>query len=106
MSSIRRYALHLAWLVAIIATGGSLYMSEILLWEPCKLCWVQRIFMYPLVLLLGIALTAVTGDFPLHLAAVDYRRLGVHLSLHGAEGSRHGGDFALPDRRALRFRLP
>ncbi|UHA74953.1 disulfide oxidoreductase [Paenibacillus sp. 481] len=55
MSFIRQYALYFAWIVALVATSGSLYMSEILLFEPCKLCWVQRIFMYPLVLLLGIA---------------------------------------------------
>ncbi|MBG9735858.1 disulfide oxidoreductase [Paenibacillus alvei] len=55
MSAIRRYALYFAWIISLIATSGSLYMSEVLLWEPCKLCWIQRIFMYPLVLLLGIA---------------------------------------------------
>lgn len=52
---IRRYALYFAWLVAIVATGGSLYFSEIAGFVPCTLCWVQRIFMYPLVILLGIA---------------------------------------------------
>ncbi|MBN3524733.1 disulfide oxidoreductase [Paenibacillus apiarius] len=55
MMVIRRYALHFAWLVSFVAAGGSLYMSDILFWEPCKLCWFQRIFMYPLVILLGIA---------------------------------------------------
>lgn len=52
---MRKYGLYAAWLVAIVATGGSLYLSEIALYEPCKLCWFQRIFMYPLVLILGIA---------------------------------------------------
>lgn len=51
----RKYALYLAWIVSLIATGGSLYMSDILLYEPCKLCWLQRIFMYPQVVLLAIA---------------------------------------------------
>ncbi|MTT33152.1 disulfide bond formation protein B [Terrilactibacillus sp. BCM23-1] len=49
------YWLYLAWLMAILATFGSLYLSEILGWTPCKLCWFQRIFMYPLTVLLGIA---------------------------------------------------
>ncbi|MFD2617320.1 disulfide oxidoreductase [Terrilactibacillus laevilacticus] len=49
------YRLYLAWLMAILATFGSLYLSEILGWTPCKLCWFQRIFMYPLTILLGIA---------------------------------------------------
>jgi disulfide bond formation protein DsbB len=47
--------LYLAWLVALAATLGSLYFSEIRLFLPCTLCWYQRILMYPLVLLLGIA---------------------------------------------------
>lgn len=54
-SWLREYGLYFAWLVSIIATAGSLYLSEILLYEPCKLCWFQRIFMYPQVILLGIA---------------------------------------------------
>lgn len=49
------YGLYLAWIVAIVATAGSLYFSEIKGFIPCTLCWVQRIFMYPLVIVLGIA---------------------------------------------------
>jgi len=49
------YGLYLAWLVALVATGGSLYFSEVKQYVPCALCWYQRIFMYPLVVLLGIA---------------------------------------------------
>ncbi|TCP19983.1 disulfide bond formation protein DsbB [Scopulibacillus darangshiensis] len=48
-------SLYFAWVTAIVATLGSLYFSEIAGFEPCKLCWIQRIFMYPLVLILGIA---------------------------------------------------
>ncbi|WP_430787466.1 disulfide oxidoreductase [Virgibacillus flavescens] len=47
--------LYFAWLVALIATFGSLYFSEIKDFIPCELCWYQRIAMYPLTLLLGIA---------------------------------------------------
>lgn len=43
------------WVVALSATMGSLYFSEIRGYEPCELCWIQRIFMYPLVLIIGIA---------------------------------------------------
>jgi disulfide bond formation protein DsbB len=41
--------------IALLAMLGSLYMSEILDWPPCAFCWYQRICMYPLVLILGIA---------------------------------------------------
>jgi disulfide bond formation protein DsbB len=47
--------LSLAWAVAAAATIGSLYFSEIMGYLPCTLCWYQRILMYPLVVVLGIA---------------------------------------------------
>ena len=48
------WVLYFAWLVSIIATLGSLYFSEIKGFIPCDLCRIQRIFMYPLVVILGI----------------------------------------------------
>ena len=45
----------LAWVVALLATVGSLYFSEVAHFTPCNLCWYQRIAMYPLVVLLGVA---------------------------------------------------
>lgn len=45
----------LAWLVALVATLGSLFFSEVMEFIPCTLCWYQRIAMYPLVVILGIA---------------------------------------------------
>ncbi|MEK5028144.1 MULTISPECIES: disulfide oxidoreductase [unclassified Paenibacillus] len=51
----RRHCLYLAWFVSVIAVAGSLYLSEVLHYEPCRLCWFQRIFMYPQLILLGIA---------------------------------------------------
>jgi disulfide bond formation protein DsbB len=52
------YELWLAFLVAAVATGGSLFFSEIAHFVPCELCWYQRICMYPLsitTLLLALA---------------------------------------------------
>lgn len=42
-------------MIAVAATFGSLYFSEIRHFIPCTLCWYQRILMYPLVIILGIA---------------------------------------------------
>ncbi|MEG0381222.1 MAG: disulfide bond formation protein B, partial [Kurthia sp.] len=42
-------ALLMIWVVALMATLGSLYFSEIRGYEPCELCWYQRIIMYPIV---------------------------------------------------------
>jgi len=52
---VTRLAIPLAWTVATVCTLGSLYLSEIAKFKPCLLCWYQRIAMYPLALLLGIA---------------------------------------------------
>lgn len=41
---------------ALAATSGSLYLSNFLGWTPCRLCWFQRIFMYPIVVLFAVAL--------------------------------------------------
>ncbi|MBM7702756.1 disulfide oxidoreductase [Metabacillus iocasae] len=47
--------LFVSWGVSFIATLGSLFFSEIMRYIPCELCWYQRIFMYPLVIVLGVA---------------------------------------------------
>ncbi|WP_379293815.1 disulfide oxidoreductase [Paenibacillus provencensis] len=52
---LRDQTLYLAWIVAVTATLGSLYFSEIRGFIPCELCWYQRILMYPLSILLGIS---------------------------------------------------
>lgn len=61
--------------IAAVATAGSLTFSEVYHYTPCELCWVQRIAMYPLALLLGIA--AVRRD-------LDVRRYALPLSIGGA----------------------
>ncbi len=53
---IRVNAFNFAFLVASIATFGSLFLSEVAGFIPCKLCWWQRIFMYPSALILFISL--------------------------------------------------
>ena len=55
LTFITKNAILLALLVALGATLGSLYYSEIIEFSPCKLCWIQRIFLFPQVVLLGLA---------------------------------------------------
>ncbi len=54
------------WLIAVVATLGSLFFSEIMGFQPCVLCWWQRIFMYPLGIVFLVAL------FPLDVRVVRY----------------------------------
>src|SRR5438045_3956313 len=64
LDGIRRllwgYELWAAFVVAAIATGGSLFFSQIANFTPCELCWFQRICMYPLSIL--ALLLAWQGD--------------------------------------------
>jgi disulfide bond formation protein DsbB len=73
--NVRPLALFLAWLVASVSMIGSLYFSEVAHYEPCKLCWYQRIAMYPMAVILAIA-----------VAKRDYgvRRYVVPVALIGA----------------------
>ncbi len=58
--------LFLCWLVAGISTTGSLFFSYVMEFAPCVLCWYQRIFLFPLVLILAV------GLFPLDKKVVKY----------------------------------
>jgi disulfide bond formation protein DsbB len=52
---VQKYGLYFAWLLSTLAMMSSLYFSEIKHLEPCHLCWYQRITLFPLFILLGIA---------------------------------------------------
>ena len=55
MSSFKTYALYFAWVISLAGLVLSLYFGELLRFEPCRLCWYQRIFLFPLAILLGLA---------------------------------------------------
>ena len=55
-----------AWLVASASTLGALFLGEVMQLPTCVLCWYQRIFMFPLALILPI------GMFPLDRKVVRY----------------------------------
>src|SRR5699024_12759208 len=71
------------WVQALLATGGSLYYSEILDYPPCELCWFQRIFMYPLVIIYGTAL--IKKDIKIALSEVFLSEIGLCISIYHYE---------------------
>jgi disulfide bond formation protein DsbB len=73
-------AVTLAWIVATVTTLGSLYYSEHAGFIPCELCWYQRIVMYPLVLVLGIA--ALRRDRKVWITGLAFVVVGAPLSLY------------------------
>lgn len=43
------------WVIALLASAGAVFIGEVMGQQPCLLCWYQRVFMFPLAFLLGIA---------------------------------------------------
>lgn len=76
----RENLLFLAFAAALLAMFGSLYFSEIRQYEPCELCWYQRIVMYPFVVLLGIA--TVKKDYGIAFYTMILSAVGGMLSLY------------------------
>lgn len=72
-------ALPLATLIAFGATAGSLYFSEIANYSPCVLCWYQRIAMYPLVVVCGVA--ALRRDSQVFKTVLPLTILGASVSI-------------------------
>jgi disulfide bond formation protein DsbB len=54
--AVQKYAIKIAFVQSLIATAGSLFFSEVMKFTPCKLCWYQRICMYPLTLIFAAGL--------------------------------------------------
>jgi disulfide bond formation protein DsbB len=77
---VRRRAGAIALVVAAGATLGSLALSEMFDQVPCELCWYQRIFMYPLPLLIGLAIARKSRD--LSIAVVGLAALGSLVSIY------------------------
>ncbi len=53
---VEKWSVLVCWTIATVATLGSLFFSEVMLFPPCVLCWYQRIAMYPLVVLLLVGM--------------------------------------------------
>jgi disulfide bond formation protein DsbB len=67
--------LFLSWLIALGASLGAIFIGEVMGQTPCLLCWWQRVFMFPLAIMLGVGvLKPDDGAF----------RYGLPLSLLGA----------------------
>ncbi len=74
-----KHGMLFSWIVVLLSVLGSLSYSDILMHEPCKLCWYQRIFMYPQLFILGLGL--LIKDTGKNSKAVFY---GLVLSIFGA----------------------
>ena len=80
LSAVGPSARLLAWIVATVTTLGSLYYSEIANFVPCRLCWYQRICMYPLAVILLVGL--LLRDRRVRWYAAPFVIVGAPLSLY------------------------
>lgn len=73
----------LSFIIALLATLGSLFFSEIAHYTPCVLCWYQRIFMYPQAMILGIAFfrKEKVAIYSLALSVIGVVLSGYHYAL-------------------------
>lgn len=76
----KKYGPHLAFVVALVATSGSLYYSEVRNFTPCTLCWYQRILMYPLVIITLVAI--VERDKILPTYVLPFSIVGIFVSTY------------------------
>jgi disulfide bond formation protein DsbB len=72
--------IYAAWVVALVATVGSLFFSEVMLLPPCVLCWYQRIAMYPLVVILGVGI--ILGDRRVKFYALPVALAGLVVAVY------------------------
>lgn len=77
---MRKFAVHIAWTVALVATVGSLYFSEVMELPPCILCWYQRIAMYPMVAVLAVGV--VLEDARARFYALPLSLIGLGISIY------------------------
>lgn len=77
---IRPYTVALAAAVAATCMAGSLYFSEVAGFVPCTLCWYQRIPMYSLAVILGLA--AVRHDRAIRRSALPLAGIGIVISTY------------------------
>lgn len=67
MKFLKENLLLIAWVTALLAMTGSLYFSNVLNFPPCVLCWYQRIFMYPLVFIIGVGILKRDQHLPYYV---------------------------------------
>jgi disulfide bond formation protein DsbB len=76
---LREYLIYVAWSQALIATLGSLFLSEVMGFIPCNLCWYQRILMYPLVIIIGIGILLRDAKVRYYILPLSLLGLGIGL---------------------------
>src|SRR5699024_2340098 len=70
----------LVWAIALLAMMRSVYYSEVIGYEPCELCWIQRIFMYSLAFIYGVA--SLKKNVSIALPGLILSGIGMFVSIY------------------------
>lgn len=94
--------------VAMVATLSSLYYSEVVGFIPCELCWFQRIAMYPLAILLLVAVVTrsrIDSRYivPLAVAGLSVSIYHYQLQLFPEQAGVCSGVISCTDRNVEQF---
>lgn len=74
-----------AWLIALLATLGALFIGEVMGQSPCVLCWFQRAFMFPLAVILTVASYRADAEvwrYAVPLAVIGWLTAFYHILLY------------------------
>lgn len=77
---IKKNILYITWATALMASLGSVYFSQVLHLPPCLLCWYQRIFMFPLVIILAVGI--LRNDTKVYTYVLPLTIIGLSISLY------------------------
>lgn len=89
----KKHTFLFSFILAFSAVALSLFYSEVIGFPPCELCWVNRIFIYPLAILMGMEL--YKKDKAIVDQAIVLSLLSVLTSIFHIYIER-GGESALP----------
>lgn len=73
-------SIEISMLAATFASLSTLFLSEIALLAPCELCWYQRVFMFPQVVILGIAL--LKNDIKVRATSLALSVIGFSIAVY------------------------
>lgn len=93
IEAIVPYAMRLMLVIAVASVLGSMYYSHIAGFEPCSLCWWQRVFLFPQVVLIGMALVRRERNIVPYLFALSL--IGIAIAGYN-QYLQFGGDPLIP----------
>lgn len=77
---IQKNILYIAWITALVASVGSIALTEVFQFLPCSLCWYQRILMYPLIIVIAVGI--ILKDKKLYAYVLPFTILGMIVALY------------------------